>query len=76
MRPIDISSQDDWLQRVKQEARLNGGDSIVIREMATGIIRICTLGPDAKCVSSHAPEGHFNELVDCLKKAGFDVDVQ
>ena len=76
-QPIDISGQDNWLHQVKQTAVINGPDGdLAIHEMATGIIRICTLTPEMQCISSLAPEGHFNELVDCLEKAGFDVDVQ
>ena len=74
---LDLSEQADWLDMVERVARIKGpAENMVVREMKTGIVRVCTEGEQPKCISG-APggAGAFDDLVACLRSAGFTVEV-
>lgn len=73
---IDISSQGDWLRQVRRQVRVKGPrEDLILKEMETGIVYICTdEAENPTCATGMPGVGEFDELVKCMEAAGFKVE--
>lgn len=65
----------DWLRHVRRQVRVKGPrEDLIIKEMETGIIYICTDEDNPTCATGMAGAGEFDELMKCMEVAGFKIE--
>ena len=75
MAAIDISEESDWLRQVRRQVRVKGPrEDLILKEMETGMVYICTDGEAPTCATGMPGAGEFDELVKCMEAAGFKVE--
>lgn len=72
---MTTAEQEDWVRRVRRQVRVKGPhEDLLITEMETGIVSICTDEENPTCATGMPGAGEFNELVKCMEAAGFKVE--